>query len=125
MNERTMERNAFFKGLTLSIFLLTSAIGSQAQSNPATILALRVDGLTAQERDALAQDLQNGTGVKLAYACVPAGLLVLAPVDPQSGIDPRGAAAASLARTVTSARIHEETLTQQQVEARCANARNQ
>ncbi|MBK8950451.1 MAG: hypothetical protein IPM68_16830 [Flavobacteriales bacterium] len=120
-----MERNAFFKGLILSTFLLISAIGLQAQTHPAATLILRVDGLTAQERDALSQDLLNGTGLKLAYACVPAGLLVIAPADPLSGIDPRSAAAASIGRTVTSARAHEESLTQQQVEARCSNARNQ
>ncbi|MBK6626180.1 MAG: hypothetical protein IPJ87_17990 [Flavobacteriales bacterium] len=120
-----MERNAFFKGLIVSTFLLISAVGLHAQTNPASTLTLRVDGLTAQERDALTEDLRSGTGLKLAYACVPAGLLVIAPADPLSGIDPRSAAAASIGRTVTSARAHEETLTQQQVEARCTNARNQ
>ena len=120
-----MERIALFKGLIVSIFLMISATGLQAQTNPTTHLTLRVDGLTAQERDALSQDLQNGTGLQLAYACVPAGLMVIAPVDPQSGIDPRSAAAASIGRAVASARVHEENLTQQQVEARCTNARNQ
>lgn len=120
-----MDRKAFYKGMTISILLLAGTIGLQAQTHPGPTLTLRVDGLTTQERDALAHDLRNGTGLTLAYACVPAGLLVIAPVDPLSGIDPRSAVAASIGRTVTSARTHEETLTLQQVEARCSNARNQ
>lgn len=119
-----MDRKAFQKGLIVSTMLLTSAIGLQAQTPPTT-LTLRVSGLTAQERDALAQDLRNGTGLELAFACVPAGLLVIAPVDPQSGIDPHVAAAPSIGRTVTTARAVEEALTLQQAEDLCTNARNQ
>ncbi len=119
-----MEHQAFQKRWTVGTILLICALGLQAQTPPAS-LTLQVSGLTAQERDALAQDLRNGTGLELAYACVPAGLLVIAPIDPQSGIDVRSAAAASISRTVTSARAREEALTLQQVEDLCTNARNQ
>lgn len=120
-----MDRKAFLQGLTVSAILLTSAARLHAQTAPSPTLTLRVPGLTAQERDALTQDLGNGTGLELAFACVPAGLLVIVPTDPASGIDPRTAAAPSIGRTLTLGRATEVTLTLQQAEADCANARNQ
>ncbi len=53
----------------------TGAVAQQAVSHER--VTMQVEGLTSATRDALAKDLKRTDDIRLVFACVPAGILVL------------------------------------------------
>jgi hypothetical protein len=121
MNKRTL---TWFWALTLTLCALCT-LHAQAQS---AIVpgehALRVTGLTSELRDALTRELERSGDGRMVFACVPAGILVLA--------DTRGRTSERFISTIQEllvqrgqdVRIEPLPWTIQQAETACANARN-
>jgi hypothetical protein len=109
-------------------FLAFIAVGgllhSQAQTT-ATRVALRVNGLTVEERDQLSTDLSQRGDLRISFACVPAGILILEPVSPDRSADSvRAMAAAALIRRLPAKRRNEVALSINEAEELCSAARN-
>ncbi len=111
---------------TLACLTLVAFAGifhSQAQTAPQ--VALRVDGLTSQERDQLSTDLVQRGDLRISFACVPAGILILEPTSPDRSVDTvRAMAATALIQRLPAKRRSEVALTMSQAEELCSSARN-
>ena len=114
--------------LAFSGLLLIAGIGrSQAQA-PATVpqrMAFHVEGMTAEERDAISVQLAEAGAFRIAYACVPAGIIVIEPIEGR----PAGQAPVDHAALVR-ARIGTKVMTvdhrsMAELENDCLNVRNQ
>lgn len=89
-------------------------------------MGLRVQSLTSEERDALNRRLQADGGMRVAYACVPAGILILEhDATTRSVAEVRDLLLARTGAVVPASRIIEENIEQQDAERRCATARGQ
>lgn len=109
----------------LALVVMIGTRTSNAQANDPRV-ALRISSLTAEERDALSRDLTAGGRLRIAFACVPAGILILEPVAHDRTADSvRAMAASALIRHVPAERRSDVHLTQAEAEALCAEARNQ
>ena len=98
---------------------------SQAQVT-APRVALRVTGLTSEERDLLSTDLGQRGDLRISFACVPAGILILEPVSPDRSADSvRAMAAAALIHRLPVQRRSEVALSLTEAEELCSAARNQ
>lgn len=105
----------------LAFIALCGLLQCQAQR-----VALRVDGLTAQERDQLSADLGERGDLRISFACVPAGILILEPVSPDRSADSvRAMAAAALIQRLPAQRRSEVSLSLSEAEELCSAARNQ
>ncbi len=108
-------------------FLALIAIGGllHCQAQTAHRVALRVDGLTSEERDQLSTDLSQRGDLRISFACVPAGILILEPVSPDRSADSvRAMAAAALIRRLPAQRRNEVALSLNEAEELCSAARN-
>lgn len=93
---------------------------AQAQLERATVLD--IDGFTADQRDAIARDLKQDGRFRIAFACAPAGILILEPTSTTSAWD--ASAAEGLVRTrISATTIRNSVLDRRTAEARCAEAR--
>lgn len=89
-------------------------------------IALRIAGLTSAERDLLQHELSRNGGTRIAFACVPAGLLILESTDAGRGADSlRLRAMPGLLRNVAPTRVSEDHITLQRAEELCAAQRGQ
>ena len=96
-----------------------------AQQAAPTSITLRIDGLSTDERDALNRQLIQRGDARIAFACVPAGIIVLQATDAGRSEDSlRLRALPGLLTSVAPGRIHEEPSTLTEAESICANARN-
>ncbi len=113
---------------TLAFVAFTTIAGilwSQAQTASGRV-ALRVNGLTNEERDLLSNDLQEHGDLRISFACVPAGVLILEPVNQDRSADSvRALAATALIRRLPPSRRTEVPLSLSEAEALCSEARNQ
>lgn len=76
--KRTMKNAPFLHRFVLFALVLlpwTGAVAQQAVSHER--VTMQVEGLTSATRDALAKDLKRTDEIRLVFACVPAGILVL------------------------------------------------
>ncbi|MCB9165996.1 MAG: hypothetical protein H6595_00800 [Flavobacteriales bacterium] len=111
-----------------SLILLLLVIGSGpkpllAQSGTSSSrLVLHITGLTATERDAIAEDLQAEGTAQVTYACVPAGIIVITLVQGAGALQ-RSTTLLSVDRTIPAARITESTDDQASIEAQCQATR--
>lgn len=115
----------FARTLTCTVFL---AIGIllHAQTTASSRVALRVDGLTSEERDQLSNDLAQRGDLRISFACVPAGILILEPTGTDRSADSvRAMAATALIRRLPPARRSEVALSMNEAEELCSAARNQ
>jgi len=89
-------------------------------------IGLQITALTSAERDSVVSLTQASGDLQLVYACVPAGVLVLA-TDTPSGTREvlRSRAVAALAPVVQAGRIDPIELTLHAAETACENARGQ
>jgi hypothetical protein len=95
-----------------------------AQYSPAKV-ALHINNLTSEERDSLSNELRTHGDLRISFACVPAGILILEPVNSgRSAEQVRALAASALIARLPAARRSEVALTQAEAEALCAAARN-
>lgn len=112
--------------LTLPAFLVLAnlLVGQVPGSDPSRV-ALRVDGLTSEERDQLSADLVQRGDLRISFACVPAGILILEPVSPDRSADSvRAMAATALIHRLPAQRRSEVALSLSEAEELCSEARN-
>lgn len=114
----------FLRMLWLAMVLMCSTYG-QAQHPDAAIerLTLKVEGLTSATRDEISRELEASGEARIAFACVPAGILVIEARQGQSRAQLETRSRALL--TQRSATLRSRTLdhTLAQAEAACAQAR--
>ncbi len=103
-----------------------SAQTPNADPATGTRIALRITDLTNEERDAVNRQLTDSGNAHIAFACVPAGLIIIEATDATRNMDSlRLRTMPGLLRSVAPARISEDHLTLQRAEELCAEMRNQ
>lgn len=110
--------------LVLACLLSSKALQAQNTSGNETRLILKVTGLTSATRDAIASDLNTAGQARLAFACVPAGILILEPVNSGGRQQVRELTLPTIQQRVGSSQITELALSQQQAEEECAQVRD-
>ena len=97
----------------------------RAQSTAPQRVALRVANLTSEERDDLSNDLQKRGDLRISFACVPAGILILESLNPERPADSlRAMALSALITRLPAQRRTEVALSLSEAEDLCAAARN-
>jgi len=108
----------------LAFLILGGHLRIHAQTTSRHV-ALRVDGLTSEERDQLSADLVQRGDLRISFACVPAGILILEPVSPERSADSvRAMAATALIHRLPAQRRSEVALSLSEAEELCSEARN-
>lgn len=110
--------------LVLGLLLSPRTVQAQYTSGDASRLTLRVTGLTSATRDAIARDLNTAGHTRIAFACVPAGILVLEPVHSASRQQVRDLTLSTIQQRAGSATITELPFSPQEAEAECAQVRD-
>ncbi len=125
-NHRRMQK-WIKSGLLLGTLLTTIGGTLMAQHAPAQTseVVVHVKSLSSAERDALKQDLTASSGIELAYACVPAGILVFRATAATPQADLSTQVLILVAGRTSTNRTKELALSQAQAEERCAAARGQ
>jgi hypothetical protein len=124
-NARTMKTLIARTLLSIAFFGLLGILQSHAQSSAPNRVALRVADLTSEERDSLSRDLESRGDLRISFACVPAGILILEPVDSsRSAASVRAIAFSALIARLPAPRRTELTLSTSEAEELCAAARN-
>lgn len=85
---------------------------------------IHVDNLTAQDRDALQQQLSRRADLRLEFSCVPAGILVFAGQQGEAKAITRQRASTLLTARFSASRITELSHSMADAEAACAQLRN-
>lgn len=99
--------------------------GQSVDGTPPRV-ALRVDGLTSAERDLLTADLGLEGELRISFACVPAGILIIEPTQADRSADSvRAMAASALIRRLPAQRRSEVALSLNEAEELCSEARAQ
>lgn len=124
-NETTMKTYAtFLRLLGLAVVLMCST-HSQAQLPDASRerITLEVDGLTSETRDALSRELERSGEARIAFACVPAGILVIEARQGQSRTQLETRSQSLLTQRSAALRSRTVDRSLAQAEAACAQAR--
>ena len=111
------------KAIAIVVFIIASTAGF-AQAPPLRYATLKVQGLTSTLRDELAHDLQRDGQFHIAFACVPAGILILEPTRIDRQVDVQRAVLPLIERRIASSSIRTTTMDRNAAEAQCAEARN-
>ena len=107
-----------------AIAVMCSLMRTHAQADTPR-LALQVTGLTAEERDALNRDLTARGDMRIAFACVPAGILILEQTTTARPAEQaRALAVAVLNERIPAQRRMEAPMSLEEAETRCNAARN-
>ena len=104
-------------------FATMQTANAQSSIQAQAPVILHVEGLTASKRDLINQELEAQGDLRIRYACVPAGILILEPVPGRSISDPQAQVAPIIRRHAPAGRSTELTITIQQAEDRCAQVR--
>ncbi|MFT3886410.1 MAG: hypothetical protein QM724_13575 [Flavobacteriales bacterium] len=117
--------NTCFLSRSIGLLALVAGLGLAKVHAQETAIGIRINGLTTDERDALVRDLRQQGELRVGFACVPAGILLLEPTG-RAALTPEGHTAAirTVRQRIAGARISEEPLTMATAEERCAEARN-
>ncbi len=118
-------KTLFARTLACLAFISLGILLHGQQATNLSRVALRVDGLTSEERDLLSNDLRQHGDLRISFACVPAGILILEPISADRSVDSvRAMAATALIRHLPADRRSEVPLTLSEAEALCSTARN-
>lgn len=108
------------------IFIAVLALFASDSLMAQETIGLHITSLTAAERDSLTLRIHKTNDLKLVFACVPAGVIVLSSDQQGASRDAlRLKAVQTIIPVVAETRIASAELTQQDAEAACANARRQ
>jgi len=121
-----MQHRTFHGQLATAIiaFVLTST-GGLAQAPPQRhSTVLQIQGLTSTMRDGLSQDLRRDGHFRIAFACVPAGILVLEPIGTDRRQSAETAVLPLVQQRIAPSAIRTTTMDRTAAEAQCAQARN-
>lgn len=121
-----MRNASSFRSLAGLLFVLGMNGGLLAQSAPteSPTYAVRVAGLTSEERDAVARDLASTGHARMVFACVPAGVMVFGPAPDRNPGAARTHALNVLGTRTQRQRITEVTLSLADAETACSEARD-
>lgn len=111
----------------ITAFLSLSSFSTQAQA-PAPEAAptvVRVKGLNPAMRDAVVAELASTQGLRLSYACVPAGILVFEQVNGSTANLTRSRSIQALEKHAQPKNITVLPISLLEAEQQCANVRNQ
>lgn len=109
--------------LGLALVLIAGAVHAQQDVEPLR-LAFQVDEFTSEQRDALARELQASGEFRIAFACVPAGILVVERSGASLRDEDHGTVAEAVHRHMPHGRPQPGKPSLIELEARCAVARN-
>ena len=112
----------------LALLCILVGIGgakATAQQAAPTSITLHIDGLSTEARDGLNQQLISRGDARIAFACVPAGIIVLQATDASRSADSlRLRALPGLLTSVAPHRIQEQAVSLTEAEQMCDNVRN-
>lgn len=111
------------KAIAIVVFFIASTAGF-AQTPPLRQATLKVQGLTSAMRDVVAQDLRRDGQFFIAFACVPAGILVVEPLSTDRHVDVQRAVLPLIEQRIARSSIRTTTMDRNAAEAQCAEARN-
>lgn len=102
------------------------SIGAHAQVTTAgsATQAFRIQGITAEERDAIATELAISGQYRISFACVPAGILVIEPVDAAPAALSATHATNAIQARVGNKHVEPDPRSLGELESACANTRN-
>ncbi len=109
---------------TLAVILFSSEKASAQAPVDRHAMNLQVRGLTSAMRDGLAQDLKRDGHYRIAFACVPAGILILEPTTNAGGRSAEASTLPLIHQRIDRALITTSDLDRNAAEARCAEVRN-
>lgn len=99
---------------------------SSTRLNAQEAIGFHITAFTSAERDSIKQHLPAQEGLRVVFACVPAGVLVVSSDGRDaSRIQLRSRIVDLLDASLAHDRIGNEELTLEAAETSCANARNQ
>lgn len=125
MNYPNLDKYLLRAVLFLFVLIRMGGIDASAQQAAATSITLHIDGLSTEERDGLNQQLISRGDARIAFACVPAGIIVLQATDASRSADSlRLRALPGLLTSVAPHRIQEQAVSLTEAEQMCDNVRN-
>ena len=120
-----MDNRLIYRAVAFWAMLVLAQAALRAQSPLANAVTFQVNGLTAAHRDAIIQEVTSRGDLRVAYACVPAGILVLEPNGAAMRGSLRSNAEAVLDQQFGRQAYSQLPIDRQQAEAQCAAVRNQ
>lgn len=124
MKTWTLDLMTAYRRMLVACSALLLAVMGIAQGPANSSITLKIKDLSSEERDALVRQLEKGGEARVAFACVPAGILVLEATTQGRTVDSlRLRAMPGLLASVAPARITEEHIALNEAEQRCSNAR--
>lgn len=105
------------------VFLQTMAFAQGPSTQREMVLQVR--GLTSEMRDGLANDLQREGHYRIAFACVPAGIILLESTDATRRVDQQADLMPVVHRRIDPSAIRSTNMLRRDAEAACAEVRNQ
>ncbi|MEZ4739010.1 MAG: hypothetical protein R2818_06545 [Flavobacteriales bacterium] len=105
------------------VFLQTMAFAQGPSTQREMVLQVR--GLTSEMRDGLANELQREGHYRIAFACVPAGIILLESTDATRRVDQQADLMPVVHRRIDPSAIRSTNMLRRDAEAACAEARNQ
>lgn len=113
-----------FVTIAILFVLSLNRLCAQAPTDATASMTVKVKGLTSEGRDAIVRSLDPAAGVRLVFACVPAGILVF---EGESLRDRNAVREQALQRSAQHVRrqdVTEVNISRQEAEEQCAEARN-
>lgn len=121
MKNSPIFQRSFWLALALG---LGAACQAQQRTTSHEVVTLHVEGLTSATRDAITRDLGQADDVRVVFACVPAGIIVLEARNGQTKAQVEERSRTLLTSRSTSLRPRTVDQTLAQAEAACEQARN-
>lgn len=123
MNDHAMKDwTLISKTIVLLVSLVLVKTKANGQVPDHSHKTYRIEGLTSNQRDELVKQLEADGDYRIAFACVPAGLLVVEPVNLGQALDASRIEELILPRSMRST-IRAVDMDLQTAEASCAAAR--
>lgn len=119
-----MRSTSFFRLLAALLLVLGLQKAGRSQATEPSTYAVRVADLTNEERDAVVHELALSGQARMAFACVPAGVMVFEPTPHKTHTAARLSATTALEARTHRERITEVPMSLADAEAACAEARN-
>lgn len=119
-----MRSTSFFRLLAAMLLMSGLQQVGHAQATGPSTYAVRVAGLTSEERDAVVRELALTDQARMAFACVPAGVMVFEPTPNKTSNAARLSATTVIEARTNRERITEVPMSLADAEAACAEARN-
>ncbi|MBX2972918.1 MAG: hypothetical protein KF797_07440 [Flavobacteriales bacterium] len=114
----------FLRVLGLALVLLSTRSQAQERALARERITFHMDGLTSETRDDLARELKRTGDAHIAFACVPAGIIVLEALPGLTRTELETRSQQLFSARSAASRMRRVDSTIAQAEAACAQARN-